>query len=212
MLRRVQSQWLGVFLFTILLLPVAARAQDRGFAAGMGGVTFNTVSGADVAGRAGVNVTPHVAVFGEFGRMSTALPVADQQTIEDSAATLSTQTSPATIQGGVPALYGLGGVRLSGIQRRSLTPYAEAGYGFARLTNDLTVLVNDSDVSSQVLNTTPLTSDLPQTDPLLSIGGGVIFAATPRIGFDLGYRYSRIFAPSQGINTGKAYGAIRVGF
>jgi hypothetical protein len=213
MIRLVHSRWPILLLVVVLLLmPHPARAQERGFASGLGAVTFGTVTGTDIAGRVGAAPSRHVMIFGELGRMTDALPKTDQQTITDNASALAaSEGGIATVLGHVPVVYGTGGVRINGTTRNRVTPFAEAAFGFAHVTNTLSVTVSGTDVSPQVL-TTPLTSRPSQTDPLMSLGGGVSFAAGTRTAIDIGYRYSRIFATDQGINTGKLYGGVRVGF
>ena len=218
MVRFVQSLWLLFVSVVVLIVPRAASAQsqtqERGFAGGLGAVTFGTVAGGDVAGRAGVNVTTHLAVFGELGRMTNALSKSDQITIDDNAAVVSAAMGETpVVSGGLPVVYGTGEVRLNADTYNRVTPYAEAGYGVAHIENKMSASIVGIglDVSKQVL-TAPLVAGLPQNDPLLSLGGGVSIAAGRRAGFDIGYRYSRIMVPNQAINTGKLYGALRVGF
>jgi hypothetical protein len=205
-------------LFVLLTLPLffvasSARAQERGFAGGLGAVTFGTVTGATVAGRAGFNASSHVQIFGELGRMSDVLPKSDQQTIENNATAIVSDdgTTTATVLGRMPTTYGSGGVRYIAAPHGRVTPFAEGAFGFAHITNNLTATLGGTDVSSQVL-TTPFTSITNETDPIMFLGGGVSVAAGKRTAFDVGYSYSRIFITDQDINSGHIYGGLRVGF
>jgi opacity protein-like surface antigen len=211
--RVLHAGWLfALVIVGLLVLPSSARAQERGFASGLGAVTFGTVAGSTFAGRAGVTVSPNLMVFGEFGRMTDVLPTSDQTTINNNAALVtSADGTVATVGGHMPANYGIGGVRVSGNMMGRVTPYAEGSFGFAHMMNELTATLGATDVSSQVL-TTPLTMTTSQTNPLMMLGGGVSIAAGKRSAVDVGYTYSRIFAPDQGIYTGHIYGALRVGF
>jgi len=211
---RVRSQWVIIILSVVVLfLPRTARAQERLFAGGLGAVTFGPVTASDFAARVGVKPSSHVALFGEFGRMTDVLPSAEQQTITDNTTALAAAQGGTTslVLGHVPAGYGEFGVRAVGKSQQHVKPFGEAAFGFTHLTSSLTATIDGADVTSQVL-TTPLTSHLPQTAPLMSLSGGLSIAAGKRTSFDIGYRYSRVFADTDGINVGKLYGAVHVGF
>ncbi len=157
MIRRVQKRWWPSLAMGLLLVPAIAQAQDRGFAGGLGAVTFGTVRGSDLAARAGARLSDHVFVFGESGRMASVLPTADQQALNDAASAV------AETMGGVPAVighlssvYGIGAVRVTTSARKKIAPYAEAGVGFAHLHNGVTATVDATDITAQVL--TPLLS------------------------------------------------------
>lgn len=203
-------------LLTLPLFFIASSAlaqEERGFAGGLGAVTFGTVTGATVAGRAGVNASSHVQIFGELGRMSDVLPKSDQQTIDSNAAAIVSDdgTTTATVLGRMPTTYGTGGVRFIGTSHGRVKPFAEGAFGFAHITNNLTATLAGTDVSSQVL-TTPLTQITTETDPVMFLGGGVTIAAGKRTAFDVGYSYSRIFVTNEDINSGHIYGGLHVGF
>ena len=202
-------------LLTLPLFFIAssARAQERGFAGGLGAVTFGTVTGATVAGRAGFNASSHVQIFGELGRMSDVLPKSDQQTIENNAAAIVADdgVTTATVLGRMPTTYGSGGVRFIGTPHGRVKPFAEGSFGFAHITNNLTATLAGTDVSPQVL-TTPLTSITSETDPIMFLGGGVSVATGKRTAVDVGYNYSRIFATNEDISSGHVYGGFHVGF
>ncbi len=201
------------FAFMLLVLvPVAARAQSRGFVTGLGGMTFDTASNLDLAGRAGAKLSSHVQVFGETGRMASVLPKADQQAVETATTALAaTEIDGAPfVFGQVPMTYGLGGVRVTGSPIRRMTPYAEGTVGMAHLKNEVNATVDGADVLSQVA--TPLLAALPENDRLMGVGGGVSVLGGKHTAFEVGYRYSRVFAPQHPINTGKVDAGIRLNF
>ena len=201
------------FVFVLLLLvPAAARAQSRAFATGLGGMTFDTASNLDLAGRAGVKLSPHVQVFGETGRMSSVLPKADRQAVEQATTALAaTEIDGAPfVFGEVPMIYGLGGVRVTSSPMARFTPYAEGTFGVAHLRDNVSATVDGADVLSQVA--TPLLAALPENDHLLGVGGGVSVLGGKHTAFEVGYRYSRVFAPEHAINTGKVDAGIRFNF
>jgi opacity protein-like surface antigen len=157
-------------------------------------------------------VSPHVSVFGEIGRLSNALPGAEHDAIRNAAMSMADRaTLVPVILGRVPVGYGMAGLRAKGMAYGRFTPFVEAGYGVAHLNNELNVSLDGVDISPQVL-TTPVASLSSEWDQTLTVGGGATIGFARRTGLDLGYRYSRIFASSQAINSGNVYAAVRVGF
>jgi opacity protein-like surface antigen len=92
------------------------------------------------------------------------------------------------------------------------------GFGVAKVKQDATFSVNGTDVTSSLAQpqygSVQLGSDLSGTftKPMLSIGGGVMWAAWQRLVVDVQYRYGRVFAPDQGININRIGVGIGVRF
>ena len=205
---------LHLFLVVLVLVPAAARAQNqqRGFVTGISGVTFDTASNMDLGGRAGAKLSPHVQIFGETGRIGSVLPKDDRQSVvagTNALAAAEIDGAPLVF-GEVPMIYGLGGVRLTASPRGRVTPYAEGAFGMAHLRDNVSATVDGADVLAQV--TTPLLAALPENDRMMGLGGGVSILGGKHTAFELGYRYSRVFAPQQPINTGKVDAGIRFNF
>jgi opacity protein-like surface antigen len=204
-----------VIVVLILSVPLPALAGDRGFVGGLGGVTFGTATSGSVAGSVGVSVSPYVQLFGEFGQMRNTLPSSENTTLQANAAAVASDlgsTSTPVILGNLPVFYGMGGVRLKA-KSGNVTPFGEAAFGFAHITSTLVATLDGQDISSQVF-TTPLTSNLPQTQAIEAFGGGVTIAAGKQAAVDIGYRYSHIGPANNAtpINTSALYGALHFKF
>jgi opacity protein-like surface antigen len=89
----------------------------------------------------------------------------------------------------------------------SIRPYALAGFGIAEVTQDVTFLVNGSDVTGS-LNTqygVQLGTDLSGsfTKPMFTMGAGATWSGWQRLVIDLQYRFGRILAEDEGININR---------
>ncbi|HUL75552.1 MAG TPA: hypothetical protein VLT86_20735 [Vicinamibacterales bacterium] len=213
----MNRDWLVRLVIVVLILsvPLPALAGDRGFVGGLGGVTFGTAASGSLAGSVGVSVSPFVQVFGEFGRMRNTLPSDENTALEANAAAAAAalgSTDTPVILGNLPVFYGMGGVRLKA-RSGNVTPFGEAAVGFGHITSTLVATLDGQDISSQVF-TTPLTSNLPQTQLMEAFGGGVTIAAGKQAAVDIGYRYSHIGTENGAtpINTSSVYGALHFKF
>jgi opacity protein-like surface antigen len=153
---------------------------------GFGGITFGTSStpflgGTSTAPTFGGTVVggllPNLQVVGEFGRMSDIKPPLFD---------LVDEYSPAGLH--VTAWYGEGGVRWIASPHSSIRPYGEATAGWARLNTDISGFSGRTyEALEEGLGF------LNRTDPLLGVGGGVVFQSGP-VAVDIGYRYKKILA------------------
>jgi hypothetical protein len=186
--------------------PWAARAQGANTSIqGFGGLTFGTSSvlgGAATAstfgGTVAAGLTPHIQVVGEAGRMSDIKPPLLELL----------DFTPIDLR--VRAWYGEGGVRfIASSPRAAVRPYAEATAGFARLSTGISGFGGRTDA---VIDTA--LGVLNRTEPLLGVGGGVLFQGGP-LTMDVGYRYKKIMATgiAATLNAGNAYqvNQVRVG-
>jgi opacity protein-like surface antigen len=205
----------AALLFT---LPRPAFASPGVFVGGSGGFTFqDSVPSQNFTGRAGVELSSRVDVFGEIGRTISLVPQAEYYAIANNAFAAARLYSPlaASIDGRVGALHGLGGARFR-IDAGRLRPFAEAGVGVVRLSNNglrATAFEGTNVTAAALANT--FAADLPMTKPMFVVGAGISLPAGERAAVDLGYRYSRIAidGPVQDtVNQGNAYGAFRVTF
>lgn len=171
----------GAGLACILLLPVAASAQDRtSDVQGFGGLTvgttsFGTATSSTFGGRADIGLGGNLQVVMEGGRMADVKsPLFDLLDFADVGVQLS-------------AWYGEGGVRFIASPHSGVRPYGEATAGFAKLNPHVTGL----DGIALGIAKTALTA-LDTTKPMLGVGGGVVFQGGP-LSLDVGYRYKRIY-------------------
>jgi opacity protein-like surface antigen len=135
--------------------------------------TTNTNFGGAVTG----DLTPNIQVVGEVGRLENVLPSMTQ-----------TLVGLSSVDFGVSAWYGQGGVRFTG-GSSALRPYAEASAGIARLHPQLTGI--GSALPSVIANAG--LAFLNTTSPIAAVGGGVTFQGGSFIA-DIGYRHRRVFS------------------
>jgi hypothetical protein len=175
----------GVLAVCSLASPARAQTTNRAIQ-GFGGITFGTSStpflgGTSTAPTFGGTVVggllPNLQVVGEFGRMSDIKPPLFD---------LADEYSPVGLH--VAAWYGEGGVRWIASPRSSIRPYGEATAGWARLNTDISGF---NGPAYQAIEEG--LGFLNRTDPLLGIGGGVVFQSGP-VAIDVGYRYKKILA------------------
>ena len=190
----MRSVWL-LALIIVVGLPATARAQaGNGVVQGFGGLTFGTSSfvgtstAPSLGGAIAAGLTPNIQIVGAVGRLSDIKPP------------ILELLDFTSIDLRVSAWYGEGGVRLITSPGSSVRPYAEATAGMARLSTGLSGLGDADPFIDAGLGF------LNRTEPLLGLGGGVLFTAGP-LAVDLGYRYKRIIASgvSAALNAGDAF-------
>ena len=169
------------FLLAVLLIPAAARAQDRtASAVAFGGASLNSFSASASKIDFGVNIakdlTPNIQAVGEFGRVGDMLPSL-------SAGLLSAFT-PYDVR--VSAFYGEGGIRLLAAPGSGVNPYVEASAGIARLTPHVSGFGSSADTLAALG-----LGLLRGTDPILGFGGGFLLRGGPVVA-DVGYRYKQV--------------------
>ena len=170
-----------------LAVPSLALAQEhrqgqrregpKGLVQGFGSIRISDITmQPSFGGNLGINLTPHVQAVGEFGRLNNVLPaiVADAFSL-----------APGDFR--VTAMYGEGGVRILSKPFSAATPYVEATGGMARLRPTLASSIGDyTGLTNLALRF------LDRTEPIASVGGGIIAHAGPAA-IDLGYRYTKVF-------------------
>jgi hypothetical protein len=149
---------------------------------GFGGLSVNRLASfvgsstpVDFGAHFAFNLTPNVQAVGEVGRIGNLLPP-----IVD----LPLSFTPIDVR--MPAFYGEAGVRVLGAPRSAVNPYVEGSAGFARLD----FRIDGSSVLTNVATSLGL-SVIDRTDPIASVGGGVLLHGGPVL-VDLGYRYKQI--------------------
>jgi opacity protein-like surface antigen len=178
--------FIGALVLVVCSVAATANAQTTNRAIqGFGGITFGTSStpflgGTSTAPTFGGTVVagllPNLQVVGEFGRMSDIKPPLFDLL----------DYTPVGLH--VTAWYGEGGVRLIASPHSAVRPYGEATAGWARLSTGISGFGGRT---SQVIEEG--LGFFNRTDPLLGVGGGVVFQTGP-LAIDLGYRYKKILA------------------
>jgi opacity protein-like surface antigen len=205
-----RSLALAVCAAAFAATPGVAQAQNRGFAGGLGGITFVSETSSVFAAQAGVRVARQLVVFGEVGRMQNVLPGEIQDQIDEFIAAFEADTGvDAELEAKVPAFYGMGGIRWS--NDAPVAPFVEAAMGFARLTLDLRAVIDGVDVSDQADELLE-EEDLDETKFLLAFGGGVNARLAEQVRLDIGYRYKRVFTEDPAVNTSEVFAAIKFWF
>lgn len=204
----------GMLFMALIATPLPALAQVRGVVGGLGGVTFGSEKGGNVATDIGVDVGKHVRISGEFGHLTSILPTAVSDDLALQANNYAAAFgNTATTSGKLSANTFTGLLRLQGDRSRRVNPFAEAGFGLARLSGSMVAVMNDpingnSDISSLVSE--PVLAG-PTSQGMFTAGGGLTFTLSKQVGLDVGYRYGHIMGSSP-VNTGRVYTGVQVRF
>ena len=194
----------------IAATPAAARAQNRGFIGGLGGITFGTETSSVFAAQGGIRIASQLVVFGEAGRMQNVLPGDIQDQIDDFVRMFEAETGvDVLLEAKVPSFYGMGGIRWS--SDAPFAPFVEGGMGFANLSLDLHAEIEGVDVSDQADEVIE-EDDLDETKFLVAFGGGVNARLAEQVRLDIGYRYTRIFTEDPAVNTSAVFAALKFWF
>jgi hypothetical protein len=195
------------------LLPTAASAQAREprvFVGALAGSAFGAERGPVVAAQAGVRLGG-LFVIGEVGRLQNVLPAAVQADLDIAAAILSLETGEdVELDGRLRATYAWAGVRWAGRGRR-VTPFAEVAAGAAQLRLDVAASAEDREISEE-FESGLQEQDFNATKPLIAAAAGLHIWIRPRLGFDAGYRYHRIFTGDPDTDAHAAFAAIKLHF
>ncbi len=173
----------------VLVLPALADAQTRGgHIEGFGGTTFGTTTNAPTfGGSIAIPIGDHVQIIGEGGRLT-----------DIKADLLDDVLDFSSVDVGMSAWYGEGGIRFIGSRYSSVRPYVEATAGAARLNPTVGI-----DGWLGAITNTGL-GFLSRTEPLVGAGGGVLIQGGPVL-VDVGYRYKRIMT-SDGLSSAFSLG------
>lgn len=180
----------------LIALPLSAFAQDRGFAAGHVGVTFQSETALVFGGEFSGTIMPGVAVYAAAGRMQDAMP----NDIQDALDILGTG-----VEASIPAFFVMGGVR-AGMPTGPIRPYGVFGAGFAQLSANIEYLGRDI----TALVEEEIGETLSDTEFAFELGAGVMIPAGSKAFVDAGYRYMRITRSD--INVSRVYGGFGVRF
>jgi opacity protein-like surface antigen len=199
-------------LLVLTGLAATAEAQPmQGTVRGFGGVTFMSETAGIVGMSVGVQVRPRLEIFAEGGRLTNVLPHSLQRDLDDVARSFGNYYgAPLRIDGRAPAVYGLAGVRLSHQVGTRARIYIDAGAGSARGTSDISARAGGRDVSTSVVAALGIKKS--ETGGLIAAGGGFMVEVTRRLGFEMGYRFMRIFTDDPRINTANMSAGLRWGF
>jgi opacity protein-like surface antigen len=155
----------------------SASAQGRAQIGGFGGYTFGSTTAATTfGGNLRMPLAGGMDIVAEVGRLDDVMP-----------STLGTLIDFTPIDLRLSAWYGEAGIRFQAPGHRTVTPYAEATAGFARMHTGFSGAGRADPFVSAALRF------LDRTEPLLGVGAGISVSGGP-LTLDLGYRYKRIMA------------------
>lgn len=171
----------------------AAQAQDRGYAQGVGGLTFQSEASGLFGGEFGVNVHRDVLIYGQVGRMLNILPKSVQDDLDDAAQELTFLTgSRWEFDGKIPATYFGGGIKVLVPTGGAVRPYLLGGVGMANMKASVSEIdlgeILDDLVDAGYLDE----DDVRGTEFAFELGGGLVIPVGARLQVDAGYRFMRI--------------------
>jgi opacity protein-like surface antigen len=105
-----------------------------------------------------------------------------------------------------PVTFGVAGIKYRVATGSKAEPYMLAGLGVARYTEDVRFTIGGADVTANLASYgVVLGSDLSGdfTSALMTLGGGVEWPLWQQLMIDFQYRYGRIFAKDEGINSNR---------
>lgn len=192
-------------------IPPLARTTPMlsGFVQGLGGATFGDETSSTVGGVVAFTVAPNVQVMAEIGRIQNVMPrslesslIDARQRTRDFFFLATGQDLPVTLEAGVPALYGLFGVRGWLPTTKPVQPYVDLGVGFANVMPDVELRLSGRDVTRDALDFGILADPEDEIEPLVGLGGGVLIPLVNGLAADVGYRYQRVFT-AEGVNVNR---------
>jgi hypothetical protein len=209
----LRSLSLTLLIAGALAAPRPAFAQVRPFVGGMGAFAFQTASTAEFNVRGGVSLNDHIDVFGEVGHLVTLLPKDELDLIRANEARTTVQMAHqgSALSGRAGTTQGLVGVRWSAPVGWGVRPFAEAGGGMARISQNFSVATSDGiDITPQSLSGTYALA-LPKTVGMFMAGAGATLFNGELTDVDLGYRWSQYAletASSSSVAVGHLYLAV----
>jgi opacity protein-like surface antigen len=188
--------------------PGSASSSQIGYGEFVAQAAFGNVTSNSFGGEIGINVLPDLQVFIEGGHMGDVATPSISDAAKLIAGALS-QSQPAPVGYSVkqPVTFGAAGLRYLIPVQSPVRPYVMGGLGLAKVQQQFAVTIGGTDVTSTLDQYgVQLGTDLSGsfTKLLLVVGGGVTYPVWQHLVVDLQYRYGRIFADDQGINTHRA--------
>ena len=195
-----------IVMLAVVMAPVMS-AQERGFVRGLGGVTLGGAETSMTAGAGfGVRINRHLDVFAEAGLVQNVMTSGLQDELDSLAALFALEHGvPVDLGLRLPSQYGLIGSRFNMPTGSMVSPFVEIGGGAGRVDLDQRIEVLGIDF-------TPMVEEelgaLEFTKLLLAGGAGIHISVTRKLGFDVGYRYHRIFTDNPAIAANLVYAAL----
>lgn len=215
------KRWiLGASVMAAAALPSVAQAQAQGqelraFVGMFVGGTIANQGGGTYGASLGMKTSDRISIFGEFGRMTNLLPGAASDEIQtESARVAGSLGGSASPIAKTRTNYGLVGARVRTNLIPNVNTFVELGAGAGKVSTDLSVQLRGSETAQGDISHLVVTpfSQSKSTEPLFTIGGGVVLDITRRTAVEAGVGYMRVFTDSPSLNAVRVYGTYRVGF
>jgi opacity protein-like surface antigen len=186
----------------------SAPSESIGYAEGVAQASFGNVTSNSFGAEIGVNIRPDLQVFAEGGHMGdVATPAISAAAMQIAGYLSQSQSSPVGYSVKQPVNFGAAGLKYLPPIHGPFQPYVLGGLGAAKVTQNFNVTIGGTDVTSSLDQYgVTLGTDLSGsfTKLLLVLGGGVNYTVFQHLLIDAQYRYGRIFAEDQAINTHRA--------
>lgn len=197
-----------VLAIAIVFAADLAHAQDRGYVAGLAGVTFMSETAPVIGAEGGFHVRPNLVVFVQAGQMRNVLPGSVQDDIDAGARTLQNFVGRAfDFDARIRATYLTGGVKYLFPVRSTARPYVTGAIGVVSYEGSLTEAelgdVLDLAISFGVVDK----DDVKGSEIGYEVGGGVQIPRG-RLHFDAGYRLMNV----KGVNISRVTAAAGLRF
>jgi opacity protein-like surface antigen len=187
---------LASVLALLLAAPAAAQTDEpRGFVVGHGGASLTESTSPIFGGAVGVNLSRHIQITGEVGRMQNVFPTFTRTDLLVAVSDAAAEGIRFDATSRMPTVYGMAGIRVLGPGTRYVRPYVLASGGVAHLTPKPTFKIEGLDVTDLTLKEVPEIRNVFRNEnrPMASVGGGFSITVVRHVAFDMGYKYSEIF-------------------
>jgi hypothetical protein len=166
----------------LLAAPQAARAQERGFAMGMFGLTFGENTSWTAGAEGGFSVTPNIQIVGIYEYMNDVLT----SQLATDLRTLARATN-TRIEGKIPTNYLGGGVRINFASSANYHPYVQFDAGVAKIDPELTILADGEDITGEV------DTQLDESNGAIALSAGIRFDFGDTLTSEFGFKWMNIF-------------------
>jgi len=176
--------------------PASAQlsTRERGFAIGFGGATTTVVTSPFYGAAAGANITRHVQIVGEVGRMEDVFATFTRDDLQILRQGMADEGVSLATGFNMPIAYTTGAVRVLIPTGTKARPFVSMGGGMAWLRPEPTFKVQGIDITDTLL-TEPVFAKAfeKQTRPMATLGAGIAVDVVKHFTVQFGYRYSRVF-------------------
>jgi opacity protein-like surface antigen len=182
--------------------PAPPAAPSKGYVEVFAQSAFGNVTSQAYGGEVGYTVRKNLQVFVEFGQVRDAAPAEFGAAAQLIAISLAETQGDAAFTAKEPATFGVGGVKyLIPMSNSRIEPYVMGGAGIAKVSKNVTFVVNGVDVTNQLTNLVVIGSDLSGdfTKPIVMFGGGVAWPFWRQAVVDFQYRFSHIVAEGDSV-------------